>query len=132
MAKNKKTPSEPAIIFQSHFVIVFLKKNAYICSLIKRLMKKEFVKISEDERRRALAGERIDHHLTEYESIALGYGGYWADFNKHGGARDYYGLYLRRHDDEMAKFFSSLIEPMPRIPVGGVSDYREVDVYTGP
>jgi hypothetical protein len=39
MAKNKKTPSEPAIIFQSHFVIVFLKNNVYICSLIKRLMK---------------------------------------------------------------------------------------------
>jgi hypothetical protein len=32
----------------------------------------------------------------------------------------------------MAKFFGSLIEPVSKIPVGGISDYREVEEYTDP
>jgi hypothetical protein len=95
-------------------------------------MKKEFGKISEDERRRALAGERIDHHLTEYESWALGYPEYYTDFNKYGTPCDYCGLYMRRHDDEMYKFYDSLITPIPELPVGGVSDFIMVDEYVRP
>jgi hypothetical protein len=95
-------------------------------------MEKKFGKISEEERRRALNGERIDHHLTEYESITMGYPEYYSDFNENGGARSYARLYLRRGDEEMYRFFMSLIEPLPRIPASGISDYREVEEYTAP
>jgi hypothetical protein len=68
-------------------------------------MEKTFGKISADERRRALEGEQIDHHLTEYEASKE-----WSitnmhTFNELATPQTLYYLYLRRRDDELAEFY---------------------------
>ncbi|MDR3245002.1 MAG: hypothetical protein LBT50_01055, partial [Prevotellaceae bacterium] len=61
-------------------------------------MKKTFGKISAEERRRALEGERIDHHLTEYEASEEWSVENMHTFNKLATPRDLSLLYVRRKD----------------------------------
>jgi hypothetical protein len=89
--------------------------------IIRKVMEKTFGKISAEERRRALEGERIDHHLTEYECEVLGYSPeFLHKFNKYATPRSLRLLYLRRKDDELSKFYLSIIMPYKRIPEDGV------------
>ena len=90
------------------------KENGYIGS------------ISEDERRRALNGERIDHHLTDDEAQA-----FWSvenknTFNKMASPNSYSSLYAWRHDKELADYYASISFDFPIIPIDNISDFRVI------
>jgi hypothetical protein len=83
-------------------------------------MEMTFGKISEDERRRALAGERIDHHLTEFEASQVWSVDEMHDYNKNSTPRSLSLLYEWRRDNELSKFYVSIIRPYPNIPKDGI------------
>jgi len=92
-------------------------------------MEKTFGKISAEERRRAFEGERIDHHLTEYEASLI-----WSvedmdDFNKIATPRNLRRLYTRRNDEELAEFYLSIIMPYDNFPGGDVIACRCVEDF---
>jgi hypothetical protein len=87
-----------------------------------------FGSISPEERAAALRGERIDHHLTEFEAINMcGYFDYNPeDFNKFGTPTSFSGLYMLRDDMELSLYYSSMAINMD-FPENMRSDYREVE-----
>jgi len=92
-------------------------------------MEMTFGKISEDERRRALAGERIDHHLTEFEASQVWTVEDMDDFNKYATPRNLELLYMWRDDDELAEFYLSIIMPYDNFPGGDVIACRCVEDF---
>jgi hypothetical protein len=94
----------------------------------KKVIEKKFGKISAEERRRALEGEIIDHHLTEYECDILGYStNFIQKFNKYATPRMLSELYAWRKDKEMQTFFFSI--KIPDLYLPRVSDCRLVKDY---
>jgi len=96
-----------------------LKENGHIGS------------ISEEERKRALKGERIDHHLTDFEATVV-----WSienkdTFNKNSTPKGFCYLYGWRKDKELEDYYFSISTFFENIPLNHESDYREVIDYEG-
>jgi hypothetical protein len=92
-------------------------------------MERTFGNISAEERRRAFEGERIDHHLTEYEASLIWSVENMDDFNKIATPFALESLYAWRDDNELKRFYNSIGIRFERIPADGVSCCRFVEDF---